>query len=120
MKVEARPETFEDHGPGVKNIALGGLKNPLLRYNLNTKGVPIPGGMTKMVGSSGKTLPWPDMAEVVGPEIMGAFSANKKVGTLIGGRPDKDITCPEIVDNVGTALTSPTEHRFLDEEMANI
>ena len=41
------------------------------------------------------------------------------MGTLIGGRPDKDIKCPKIVETVETALTTFTEHRFLDDKMAD-
>ena len=33
------------------------------------------------------------------------------MGTLLGGRPNKNITYPEIVDTVGTALRTPTEER---------
>ena len=62
-------------------------------------------------GPSGKTLPLPELVELAGPAILGALNATNKVGTLLGGRPIRNITCPEIVDTVTTDLTTPTEER---------
>ena len=70
-------------------------------------------------GPSGKTLPLPELVELAGPAILGAFNATKKVGTLLGGRPNRNITCPEIVDTVPTDLTTPTQQILLDDEMAD-
>ena len=66
VKAAAHPETFEAHGTGLNQIALVYLNNPLPRSRLNTKVVTILVGIQKMVGSSGKTLTWPEMEEVVG------------------------------------------------------
>ena len=63
-------------------------------------------------GPSGKTLPLPELVEVVGPSILGAFNATGKVGTLLGGRPDAGLLLAEIVYTVGTA-----EQIFLDEDL---
>ena len=57
--------------------------------------------------------------EFAGSPILAAFNATKKVGTILGGRPNENITCPEIVDTVRTALTTPTEQIFPDDEMAD-
>ena len=70
-------------------------------------------------GPSGKTLPLSELAELAGPAIMGAFNATKKVGTLLGGRPNINITCPEIVDTVPTDLTTPTEQILPDDKRAD-
>ena len=53
------------------------------------------------------------------PAIMGAFNSTKKVGTLLGGRPIRNITCTETVDTVPTDLTTPTEKILPDDEMAD-
>ena len=67
--------------------------------------------------SSGKTLTLTEMIEAVGPIILSAFNSTKKVGTLLGGKPDENITCPEIVDTVGTSLTISTKCNFLCEKL---
>ena len=58
--------------------------------------------------------------ELAGPAILGALNATEKVGTLQGGRPNENITCPEIVDTVQTDLTTPTEQILPDDKMADI
>ena len=119
MKAAACPEIFEFPGPGAKKIARGHLQKPPLRSHPNTKGGTIPGGMHRTGGPSGKTFPMPELVELAGPEIMGAFNANEKVGTLQGGSTNENITCPEIVDTVRTALTTPTEKILPDDEMVD-
>ena len=119
MKAAARPEIFEFPGPGAKKINPGHLKKPPLRSHPNTKGGTNPGGMHGTGGPNGKTLPLQELVELTGPEIMGAFNATEKVGTLLGGRPNRNITCPEIVDTVPTDLTTPTEQILPDDKMAD-
>ena len=41
-----------------------------------------------LIGTIGNTLPCPDMAKKLAPEILGAHNSTNKVGTLIGGSPD--------------------------------
>ena len=94
VKVVARPEISEFLGPGADKISPGHLKNPLLWYHLNTKGGTIPGGMHGTVGPSEEALPCPELVEFSDPAILGTFNATEKVGTLLGGRPDEDSTCP--------------------------
>ena len=50
---------------------------------------------------------------------MGAFNATKKVVTLLGGRPYKNVTCPEIVDTVQKTITTPTEKILTYDKMAD-
>ena len=98
---------------------MGDLNNPFQRFHLDTKGGNISGGMHKTGGPSGKILPWPDMEEDLGPEILYELNATEKVGTLLGGRPDEDITFPESVNTVGLYLTTPTEKRLSDYDIAD-
>ena len=88
VKSEARPETNDATGPGVKKISLLDINNTSLRSQQNRKGDTIPGGVHGMRGFSGETLPWPDMGEVVGPYILGVRNITEKVGNLLGDRPD--------------------------------
>ena len=48
------------------------------------------------------------LADFSGSEILGVLNATKKLETLLGGRPNENITCPETVYTVGTNLTKPT------------
>ena len=73
--------------------------------------------MHEIGGPSRKTLPLSESVELAGPAIMGVFNATEKVGNLQGGRPNENITCPEIVDTVQTALTTPTKQILTDDEM---
>ena len=57
-----------------------------------------------MKGASVNTLYCPDMAEVVGPAMLGMRNSTNKVGILLGGRPDKGITPTQFADTVGAAL----------------
>ena len=69
-----------------------GDKNPLSWSHTYKKGRTIPGGMHRMVGPSGNTLPRPELLEFTGLSIMVAFNTTNKVRTLLGGRPDEEIT----------------------------
>ena len=111
VKSAARPKTTEDPGPVSNNIALVDLNNPSIRSHPNIKGNTIPGWMHGMGGYSGKTLTHLYILEVVVTSIMGAFNSTKKVGTLLGGRPDEDITCLEIVEIVRDYLVTHTVWR---------
>ena len=80
MKAVTRPETNKAPCPGAKKIALGDLKKSSMWFHLNIKRGTIPVCMHGMGGSSGKTLPRPEIVEVVGTEILVASNSNKKVG----------------------------------------
>ena len=83
VKSAARPETSDDTGTGTKEIIQGGLNITSLWSHPNTKLYNIPVGVHSMIGPSGKTLIWSEVAEVVDPEILGMNNSTKKVGTLL-------------------------------------
>ena len=67
-----------------------------------------------MRGLSGKTLPRPEIPEVLGPTMMGTRNATKKVGTLPGGRPNEGINHTQVADTAGETLTKLTERRQVE------
>ena len=78
-----------------------------------------------MVGPNRNILPRPELVEVAGTAIMGAFNATEKLGTLLGVRRDEGLLHTEIVYTVVTALTTPTEKyyqmkKFLIQKMRKL
>ena len=108
VKAAARPEIFEAPCPGVHNLALGGLKNSSLWSHPPPKLDAIPGVVHGMRGQSGKTLPRPEIPEVLGPTMMGMSNATKKVGTLPGGAPNEGITHTQVADTTGASIKTLT------------
>ena len=70
-----------------------------------------------MRGLRGKTLPRPEIPEVLGPAMMGMCNATKKVGTLPGGRPNEGITHTQVADTAGASLTKLTDRRLVDSKI---
>ena len=83
VKEAERPEIYNNTGTGTKKITQGGLNITSLRSHPNTKLYNIPVGVHIMIGPSGKKLIWPEIAEVVDPEILGMNNSTKKVVTLL-------------------------------------
>ena len=108
MKAATRPEIFEFPGPGAKKIDPGHLKKPSQRSHSNTKGGTIPGGMHGKGGPSRKTLSLKELVELLGPAILGTLNATKKVGTLLGGRPNQGITQTQVAYIAGADHTTLT------------
>ena len=70
-----------------------------------------------MRGLSGKTLPCPEIPEVLGLETLGMRNATKKVGTLPGGRPNQGITHTQVKDTVGESPTTLKQRRLIDSKI---
>ena len=71
-----------------------------------------------MEGPSGKTLPCPEMVEFPDPENPGELNTTKKVGTLLRGRPDKNIYLTENIFERGkkpSGAASVEERRRHDD-----
>ena len=118
VKAAARPEILSFLAPEQRILLRVTLRNP--RYNpTQKKGGTIPLGIHGTGGPTGKTLPLPEVVELAGPYILGAFNSIEKLGAILGGRPYKNGTCPEIVDTVQKTITTPTEKILTDDKMAD-
>ena len=67
---------------------MGGLNKSFSLSQNNMKVDKILVSIHGLIGTIGNTLPCPDMAKKMAPEILGAHNSTNKVGTLIGGSPD--------------------------------